>query len=473
MHKPIFLKEVSLSFSNTNCFENFSSYIYAGDRIAIIGRNGSGKSSLLNVLSKQLNPSSGELIMPNDLCIGHVEQTIKDYNSLSGGQRFNKRLSEVLASAPDVLLLDEPTNHLDSTNRHSLMRMLQAYHGTLVIASHDTDLLGKCANKLWHISDHQIHEFTGNYSDYIREITLRNRQVTKELALLKRESKKAHADLMQEQLRAKRQKAYGEKKNAGDKLSLRAAQARGQATSNKKHKDINDQKRVLEERRESLYMPEIIVPKFSLDAGYISGSNILSISHADIGYHADKIVLKAVNLTMAGKDRIGIEGQNATGKSTLLKAILNQEHIFKTGSWHVPHKQHIGFLDQHYANLNPDMTVIEHIRQVRPDWYEEEVKKHLADFLFRKNESWASLISHLSGGEKARLSLSLIAAKPPQLLILDEITNNLDIETKEHVIQVLKEYPGAMIVVSHEENFLQAIGINHFYNVANSTLLAS
>ena len=103
----------------------------------------------------------------------------------------------------------------------------------------------------------------------------------------------------------------------------------------------------------------------------------------------------------------------------------------------------------------------------RPDWHEVDARRYLNDFLFRRNEEVMQLAAKLSGGEKARASLSLIAAKTPRLLILDEITNNLDLETKEHVIQVLKEYPGAMIIVSHEEDFLQEIGIDHIYTIAH------
>ena len=218
-------------------------------------------------------------------------------------------------------------------------------------------------------------------------------------------------------------------------------------------------------------MPEIILPKFSLTTDTIGSGNLLSISGADIGYSKDKIILKNVNITLAGKERVAICGRNASGKSTLLKAILDQGQILKTGSWHLPRPEHIGYLDQHYSNLNPDLSIIEHIQELKPDWHEIDVRRHLNDFLFRKNEEVMQLVANLSGGEKARASLSLIAALTPRLLILDEITNNLDLETKEHVIQVLKEYPGAMMVISHEEDFLKAIGIDHIYKIVDGGMV--
>lgn len=160
-----------------------------------------------------------------------------------------------------------------------------------------------------------------------------------------------------------------------------------------------------------------------------------------------------------------ISGKNASGKSTLLRAIIGQEQIFKTGDWHLAKSENIGYLDQHYSNLIPELSVIEHLKQARPDWSEAEIRRHLNDFLFRKNEEVSQTANQLSGGEKARLSLAIIAAKTPRLLLLDEITNNLDLETKEHVTQVLKEYPGAMIIASHDDEFVEDTGVEFEYEV--------
>jgi ATPase subunit of ABC transporter with duplicated ATPase domains len=126
-------------------------------------------------------------------------------------------------------------------------------------------------------------------------------------------------------------------------------------------------------------------------------------------------------------------------------------------------------LDQHYGTLSPEKTVLETIAELVPTWTHIEVRRHLNDFLFRKNEEVNSLVAQLSGGEKARLSLAQIAAKTPKLLILDEITNNLDLETKEHVAQVLRAYPGAMIIISHDADFLEGIGISEVVDVGKFT----
>lgn len=211
MHKTIFLKDISLSFPNKDCFEDFSTQIYQGSRIAIIGRNGSGKSSLLNILCKAFPPSSGDITIPDDICIGYVEQIIDDFNDLSGGQRFNKRLSQSLAQCPDLLILDEPTNHLDKDNRKSLMQMLKRYQGTLIVVSHDTEFLRNCIDILWHIDNNKIYEFTGSYDNYMSEIRQKREAIEKDLTLLKREKKDTHTSLMKEQKHAAKSKAKGKK----------------------------------------------------------------------------------------------------------------------------------------------------------------------------------------------------------------------------------------------------------------------
>ncbi len=474
MHKPISLISVSLCFANKTCFEDFTASIYPGSRIAVIGRNGSGKSSLLNILRKALEPSSGQIDIPDDPHIGYVEQTINDYENLSGGQRLNKRLTEALALCPDVLILDEPTNHLDIPNRKSLIRMLQNYPGTLIVVSHDVELLCHCVDTFWHIDDQKIHTFSGAYDDYIHELKRQRASVEKELSQLKQNKKETHTQLMKEQQRAAKSKSKGHKSIENRKwptVVSKAKTTRSNQTSGKKRASINQKNHDLTNQLSKLRLPKIILPNFSLNSGPVACGIILSIEGADIGYPQDRSLLKNICLSLSGKERIAISGKNASGKSTLLKAILGKNNIFKTGHWHLPKNKHIGYLDQHYSNLEPDISVIEHIYKSRPDWHETEIRQHLNDFLFQKNSEVSSLARNLSGGEKARLSLSLISANTPRLLILDEITNNLDLETKAHVIQVLKAYPGSMIIVSHEEHFLNAIGIDHSYTIENAMIL--
>lgn len=195
-HKPVQLKNLELSFPQKVCFQDFSTEILDGSRIAIIGRNGSGKSSLLKILYGECTATEGEIIRPSDVSFAYVPQIIEDFNDLSGGQRLNKALTQAISLQPNVLLLDEPTNHLDKANRKSLMRMLQHYSDTLIIVSHDTELLRNCIDTLWHIDNGEIHIFSGNYDDYMAERRLKRASIETEISRFDRQKKDMHDKLM-------------------------------------------------------------------------------------------------------------------------------------------------------------------------------------------------------------------------------------------------------------------------------------
>ena len=458
MHKPIHIKNLDLSFPHKDCFENFSCQVSYGSRIAIIGRNGSGKSTLLKMIIS---------ICEEDAVVGYVPQIIVDHAHLSGGQRLNQAMTEALSLDPKILLLDEPTNHLDLRNRKSLMHMLQNYSGTLIVVSHDKELLRYC-DTLWHIDNGKIHIFSGNYDDYMHEIKLKRASIEGELELLKHEKKNMHHKLMKEQQRAAKSKAKGERSIDQRKWPtiVSAAKAgRAAETSGRKKSALEKRKSDLVQRLQDLRFPEIILPKFSLKNSDVGRGMVVQISGASVGYSEGKPLLSGITLSLFGSERMAIIGDNGSGKSTLIKAILGDESIYKTGEWHVIKREDIGYLDQNYGTLNACKTVLETIEDLVPHWTHSEIRRHLNDFLFRKNEEVTALVHTLSGGEKARLSLAQIAAKTSKLLILDEITNNLDLETKEHVIQILKFYPGSIIVISHDGNFLEEIGINESVDV--------
>jgi ATPase subunit of ABC transporter with duplicated ATPase domains len=459
MHKPIQIKDCELSFPHKTCFENFSCQIPYGSRIAIIGRNGSGKSSLLKMIGAMHH---------EDVIVGYVPQVIIDHIDLSGGQRLNKAVTEALSLDPNVLLLDEPTNHLDTRNRKSLMRMLQNYSGTLIMVSHDKELLRQCTDTLWHIDNGKIHIFSGNYDDCMHEIKLKRSSIEGELELLSRKSKGMHHKLMQEQQRSSKSKAKGQKSIDQRKwptVVSNAKAGRAEETSGRKKSAIDKRKSDLAESLSDLRLPEIIVPKFSIESSDAGRGMVVQISGSSVGYSKNQPILSGISLSLQSGERMAITGDNGSGKSTLIKAILGDESICKTGDWHVIKRDDIGYLDQHYSTLHPDKTVLETIADLVPAWSHAEIRRHINDFLFRKNEEVNALVRTLSGGEKARLSLAQIAAKTPKLLILDEITNNLDLETRGHVIEVLKNYPGAMIVISHDSDFLEEIGISEAVDV--------
>ena len=206
-----------------------------------IGRNGEGKSSLLKMIA-DLN---------RNISSAYVPQIIENFDSLSGGERFNKSLSIALGKNPSILLLDEPTNHLDINNRKSLMRMLNFYYGTLIVVTHDEELLQNCCDILWHVDNGKITIFRGKYADYIREREKQYQAVSHQKHLLELEKKSMHEKLMKEQLRAAKSKASGDKKIANKKWMKSVADAKAMKAEKSQGKNLKN----LDEKKEKLIVP--------------------------------------------------------------------------------------------------------------------------------------------------------------------------------------------------------------------------
>ena len=467
--KPISLNNISLLVNNKTCFENFSAQIYPKKRIVIMGINGSGKSTLLKIIQGQIDPSEGTVNIPAEITFWQVEQTIKSYPELSGGQRFNKALTYALSLDPDVLCLDEPTNHLDLKNKRSLIRMLQHYDETLIIISHDPEILKLNFDEIWHLEHNKINVFKGNYDDYLKENQLEKDAVEYQRGQAHKEKNKLRKLIEQENKRASQSKSVN--RNENDKNLLGAMKQSGSQTVGKNLKRLSKVKEDIQQKLTDSFVHKKIEPKFNIDAYKVSlGKSIVSIVNGSCGY-AQNVILNKINLQLKGGNKIAIIGDNGSGKSTLIKALLENPNILTGGEWVMPKKSDIGYLDQHYSTLNPNLTVVEVLQEAMPTWTDLEVRKHLNDFLFFTQEDVSNKVLNLSGGEKARLCLAVIAAKSPSLLLLDEITNNIDLETREYVSEVLKSYPGAAIVVTHDPSFLKSLEIYNVYEIINSQLV--
>jgi ATPase subunit of ABC transporter with duplicated ATPase domains len=449
------LIDISLSFGEKVCFGEFSAIIYAGGRIALIGENGAGKTQLLKAVTGEVPLSAGKIIRKDALSIGYVPQTVEEYPNLSGGERFNRALSKALEDSPDLLILDEPTNHLDSHNRRSLLRMLKNYSGALIIATHDEDLLRELPKTLWHIYNAQIRVFSGSYNDYTvileREANARGAEIVR----LKTDKKRAHESLMKEQNRRKKSRLAGEKAIKNHKMPPIAAglmRSASENTAGKKSAELSEKRSYLKELSEQLYLPQEAKPKFLLPSNFNVSETVLHIMDGEAGYNG-KAVVSGVNIILKAAEKAVIQGVNGSGKSTLVKAIIGGE-LRVGGEWRTPNA--MGYLDQHYANLEPERTVFETVRAVS-DLPDAELRSHLNDFLFRSNSDVHCKIKDISGGEKARLSLAVIALSPKKLLILDEITNNIDLKTKKYMAKILRDYPAALILISHERSFIEDV----------------
>ena len=461
------IHQLSLIFPEKTCFEPFDASIYQGQKIALIGDNGCGKSSLLAMIANKRPLQDGEICFHQQINIGYVPQTPQSVAGLSGGERFQKGLSDALALQPELLILDEPTNHLDTNNRHQLLQFLQYYPGTLLIASHDVQLLSLLPDTIWSFNQGKVELFDGLYDDFRREKDIEFMQLNQQLSSLQKDKQMAHANLMREQKRAKNAKEKGKKSISNRKwptIVSHAKMHRAGLTAGRKKKQIHDKRENILTQIQDLGHHDIIEPKFHLPSGYISQKSVLMIRDGSVGY-ANATIVSQINLQLSGQGRLAITGVNGCGKSTLVKAILSFAEVARAGEWTMPCQKDIGYLDQHYQQLADYETVLSCIETARPDWPHQQVRSHLNDFLFKSNQSVNKSITDLSGGEKARLSLAMIAANPPKLLILDEMTNNLDITHRQYAIQCLQNYPGPMIVISHDEDFLNCIRISDVYSL--------
>lgn len=468
-HKPIEICDLSFELPHRPCFKGFSTQIFPGDRIAIIGRNGTGKSSLLKIIMGKMEPSSGKIINTDNMAIGYVPQTIQDYTYLSGGERFNKCFTEALSENPELLVLDEPTNHLDQKTRYSLMRMLNNYSGTVLFASHDTNLINQCATKLWHIDNGTITVFTGTYNDYMCERKLAVQSTEKKISELRKEKKKLKEEKNKELKKSVQQSNQKPKDN--EKLKHNNNVSRAQVASDTRISSLSKRIDSVSSSLSETRLPEVLIPSFILKNARTSlTQNIISVFQGSCGYQDNESVVSDISFSMCGTDKISISGNNGSGKTTIIRGIMQDPDIITNGSWQLPNPQNIAYIDQHYNNLELEKTVEDTVYERNKTLTQNDIRKHLNSFLFRKNEEVFEKVKNLSGGEKARLSLAQIAVNPPKLLILDEITNNVDIETKQYIVDILSQYPGAFIVISHETDFLEQLPLTGKYTIDNGKL---
>ncbi len=462
-HNPIHLDHLSFILPHKTCFHEPKVVLRPGQRIALIGANGSGKSTLLSMLFATASVN---------MRVGLVPQLHED-DGKSGAEQFHQRFSVALSDEPVLLLLDEPTNHLDRDRRLSFKRMLKGFRRTLVVATHDEDLLRTNFDGLWHLHDGSLRAFYGNYDDYCALRAHEHYALVAELASVKNVKRQAHSSLMREQARAKKSRHKGEKSIRERKwptIVSTAKATRAEETTGRKKAALREKRADLIERLEQLRLPEVIAPNFHFASSHNTGV-VLMVRSGSCGY--DTPLIHNINCTVRFGERLALVGNNAAGKSTLMKAIMGHDSITRDGLWQTPALVDIGYLDQNYRNLRSEWSVLQTIGERRPEWTMAEIRRHLNAFLFRKNEEVSALVSELSGGERARLSLCAIAAKSPRLLLLDEITNNVDRETRVHIIETLSAYLGSMVFISHDDEFHRAMRADVVGTIADGHFTSS
>ncbi|PMN93657.1 ABC transporter ATP-binding protein [Enterovibrio norvegicus] len=352
------------------------------------------------------------------------DQMAWNLTQFSGGWRMRLNLAQALLCRSDLLLLDEPTNHLDLDAVMWLEKWLQNYRGTLVLISHDRDFLDPVVNRIVHIENQLLNEYTGNYSSF--------------------ETMRAEKLMLQQSMYQKQQKQMSHMQSYIDRFRYKASKAR-QAQS--RIKALERMEKVLPAQFDNPFNFEFREPS-------ALPNPILMMEKVAAGY-ADNMILEKVHLNLVPGSRIGLLGRNGAGKSTLIK-LLSGGLAAQAGELTYSQGVKIGYFAQHQLEtLRTDETPLQHMNRLAPLATEQQLRDYLGSFGF-VGEKALDIIGPFSGGEKARLVLALIVWQKPNLLLLDEPTNHLDLDMRSALTMALQSFEGAMVIVSHDRYLLRA-----------------
>ena len=352
------------------------------------------------------------------------EQMTWNLTQFSGGWRMRLNLAQALLCRSDLLLLDEPTNHLDLDAVMWLERWLQNYPGTLVLISHDRDFLDPIVNRIVHVENQLLNEYTGNYSSF--------------------ETQRAQKLILQQAMYQKQQKQMSHMQSYIDRFRYKASKAR-QAQS--RIKALEKMEQVLPAQFDNPFSFEFREP----DA---LPNPIMMMDEVSAGYD-DNLILEKIRLNLVPGSRIGLLGRNGAGKSTLIK-LLSGELKQQGGELSYSQGVKMGYFAQHQLEtLHPEETPLQHMMQIAPKHTEQQLRDYLGSFGFQ-GEKALDKVAPFSGGEKARLVLALLVWQKPNLLLLDEPTNHLDLDMRQALTFALQTFEGAMVIVSHDRYLLRA-----------------
>lgn len=459
----ITFKDVSFRYTDKNLLDKVSFSITDQDKTGLVGLNGTGKSTLIKLIEDEIRPQSGEIIKSGNMIISYLEQEpdiplntkildyvmknndkdhkVNDYeaksmltklkldpealtNNLSGGQRKRLALAKCLVTYCDFLILDEPTNHLDNDMILYLEKYLQRYNHGLFMVTHDRYFLERVCNNMLELDNGHIYTYKANYSEFLNLKALRLEREEKAEKKLKRLLKN-ELDWIHRGVEARRTKQKYRIERFNELSKIKFSERKGF--------------------------------EFDSVSKYL-GKTIIEIKNGSKSF-GDKLIFKNFNLNVLRTARIGIVGDNGAGKTTLFKIIMQQESL-DSGELILGETLRIGYFSQHFDAIDENIRVIDYVKEVSSTIETLEgtvtASSLLERFLFDANLQY-TMVKSLSGGQRRRLQLVRVLAANPNVLILDEPTNDLDIETLEVLEDYIDSFMGPVLCVSHDRYFLDKV----------------
>lgn len=504
-------------------FEQLS-FAISKHKTGLVGKNGVGKSTLIKLITSELIPASGSILIEGRIAyvpqnpvihpgitvaslLGfeeklqafqrisegsidehdyailnedwYVEERLQQQlqafglnhlpyhrplTLLSGGEITRLLLAKVFFSDADFLLLDEPTNHLDKLAREQLYDAIQKWKGGLIVISHDRALLN-LMEEIIELNTLGASCYGGNYDFYAEQKIIEKKARELQLHDAKKLMQKTKKSIQGSREKHEQKQSYGRelrKSGSIDKMAANSKKGRSERTQSKllikEERLLNQAETQIQSARDSIEITEEIT--IDLPATKVpNGKMILDIENFTFSYPNSTVaIINNFNLILQGPERIALTGSNGSGKTTLINLILGALNPLsgriKIGT------EYVSYLDQKASLLIPELSVLDNFLRLNPDAKEHDAYRSLAPFLF-KNVAALKCVKDLSGGERLRALLAcvLMSTRPPQLLILDEPTNHLDLQSIESVESALKNYQGAMIVISHDQRFLENVGV--------------